>query len=172
MIFINDILVLGFTYLFMTAYEHALHNLSHHSKYNNRLYQWHKLHHIDYPPHRLQTKIYKNSGGSIEQNLYLYMICTTSCLIYCVSSSRVFFIYLIETTSYILMIDYFHRQYHILNSPLNKYAWFRKNKEYHLHHHKKLHTNMNFVDSTFDKFFNTYSKDITASNDSHNPNNL
>ena len=69
------------------------------------------------------------------------------------------------------MIDYFHRQYHILNSPWNKYAWFRKNKEYHLHHHKKLHTNMNFVDSTFDKLFKTYSKDITVSNDSHNPNN-
>jgi hypothetical protein len=54
MIYISD-LYFGFSnyriYLFMTSFEQSLYYLSHNNKYS-KLHQWHKLHHIDYPPHK------------------------------------------------------------------------------------------------------------------------
>ena len=44
-----------------------------------------------------------------------------------------------ETLIYAISIDRLHTYYHLNNSPLEKYGWFRRKKELHLLHHKKTH---------------------------------
>ena len=154
MFYISDLIIIGFTYLFMTSFEQSLHYLSHNYKYS-KLYKWHKLHHIDYPPHRVQSTEYINTGGGIFHNIFLFWILIAWICVYFVSSQRTFIIFIIEAPLYTLSIDYFHEQYHIKNSKWNKYKWFRNHRDYHLLHHKKKKFNMNFFDPTFDKLRGT-----------------
>jgi|TARA_B110000967_G_C18357023_1_gene304080 hypothetical protein len=156
MFYITDLIIIGFTYLFITSFEQSLHYLSHNRKYGGHIYKWHKLHHIDYPPHRLQSEEYINTGGNILDNLFLYYILCAWLCVYFVSSTRTFAIFIIEAPLYTYSINYFHEQFHIKNSWWNKYSWFRKYRDYHLLHHKKLNINLNFFDPTFDKLRGTY----------------
>ena len=62
MIYVSDIFIVGFTYLFMMAFENALHKASH-NKESGQLYTWHKIHHKDYPVTKLETDIYIEAMG-------------------------------------------------------------------------------------------------------------
>jgi len=163
MFYVNDLLIIGFTYLFMTSFEQSLHYLSHNRKYGKQLYNWHKLHHIDYPPHRVQSKKYINSDGGIKNNLFLFYILSAWLCVYFVSSTRTFTIFITEAPLYTFCVNHFHEQYHIKDSGWNKFQWFRKQRDYHLLHHRKLNMNMNFFDPTFDKLRGTYLENYSSS---------
>ena len=153
MFFLSDILIVGATYICMTAYENIIHRLAHNKK-TGFYYEWHKQHHIDYPPNKPESDIYINTSGF--HNYFAYIIFTAWTLIYLVSSSRTFTIFICEACIYTYSVDYFHKQFHLKNSKFNKFKLFRKYKEIHMLHHTKVNMNYNFYDSTFDKLGNTY----------------
>ena len=156
MIYLSDLFIISFTYFFMTAFENAIHKASHY-KITGPLYRWHKLHHIDYPVTKPESDIYINTSGF--HNYFAYIIFTAWSLIYLVSSSRTFIIFICEACIYTYSVDYFHKQFHLKNSKFNKFKLFRKYKEIHMLHHTKVNMNYNFYDSTFDKLGNTYYDD-------------
>ena len=168
MIYVTDIFIVGFTYLFMTTFENALHKASHY-KESGRLYRWHKIHHTDYPVTRLESDTYIDSSGWYDNMFGVYIILTIG--VFCMSSStnRVATIVSSEIIAYSLMLDYFHQQFHLTNSRFKHYKWFQKLKRYHLLHHKKQKMNYNFFTNKVDKLGNSYLSDkerfkIVASN--------
>ena len=67
--------------------------------------------------------------------------------------------YLIIVSEIILLAyisDYIHTEIHIYGSWLEKYDWFIKKRKLHLIHHKKMNKNINIIDHTLDKVFNSY----------------
>ena len=73
-----------------------------------------------------------------------------------VSSFRIFTIVFIEGTTYILLINHLHEQFHLKQSWLSNYKWFQKYKRNHLLHHKKQNKNYSFLTTKIDKLQNTY----------------
>ena len=170
--FWNDILLFGMNYLVSICFEQLIHSFAHNRKYGGQLYQWHRLHHLDYPPHKTQSKEYINSGEGIVENLFLYSILGTDMLLFPFVSYRTFLFFLSQTTLYAFTVNYFHRQYHTEDSYWNQYQWYRKKRDYHLLHHKRKNCNMGFSSSYIDKLRGMYlspKNTIIDANDCRNP---
>ena len=153
MFFLSDILIVGATYICMTAYENIIHRLAHNKK-TGFYYEWHKQHHIDYPPHKPESDIYINTSGF--HNHFIYSILISWYILYKILSLRTFIIFVSETSLYAFSVDYLHKQFHLKNSWLKRCPWFQKYKQIHLIHHMNPRKNFNFYDTSFDKMNNTY----------------
>jgi len=154
MFYISDLFIAGFTYLFMNAFENAIHKASHY-KESGQLYSWHKMHHKDYPAKCLESDTYIDSTGYID-NMFARYIVVTAGTFYIASSSRTFMIIVAEVSVYSFMVDYFNQQFHLKKSWLIKYKWFQRIKRNHLLHHIKQETNFSFFSTKMDKLQNTY----------------
>ena len=165
MIVLSDLWIIGFTYVFMTTFENALHRASHYSL-SGPMYRWHRIHHRDYPPARVESEAYLNSTG--HHNFYLYAILVVCSIIYWVSTTRTFLIFFTEATVYALTVNYFHESFHVTHTRWDDYRWYQRIKHDHLLHHKNTRVNFNFFDSTSDKFRGTY---LIASTDFHSRGN-
>jgi sterol desaturase/sphingolipid hydroxylase (fatty acid hydroxylase superfamily) len=51
---------------------------------------------------------------------------------------------------------YLHAQYHLNGSPWSRFAWFRRKRELHFVHHRRVHTNYAIVEFWIDKLLGTY----------------
>ena len=140
---------IGFTFLFSLFFETFLHQASHY-KESGKLYQWHKLHHKDYPAKMLESEVFMCTTGWLN-NMFGFYILLSQGFIYLVSSSRVFTIFYIQTTGYAFCVEYIHQQYHLKNSWCLRYKWFRRLKHNHLLHHIKHHTNYGMFTNVVDK---------------------
>ena len=156
MIYLTDIFIIGFTYLFIMNFENALHKASHY-KESGRLYTWHKIHHKDYPLTRLESETYIDSTGWYDNMFAIYI--TLTVLVFCISSStnRTATIVSTEIITYSFMLDYFHQQFHLTNSRFKNFRWFQTLKRYHLTHHQQQKTNYNFFTDKVDIVWKTYS---------------
>ena len=154
MFYLSDLFIIGFNYLFLTSFENAIHKASHH-KSSGKLYRWHKLHHKDYPVTRLESEIYIDSASRYD-NMFIRYIIGGLGVFYIASSHRIFIIISTEIVSYSFMIEYLHTHFHIKNSWLLKYKWFKRHKRKHLIHHIKQDKNYSFLTTNIDKLQNSY----------------
>ena len=67
-----------------------------------------------------------------------------------------FIIFTVYSSLYLYGMNYLHIQYHLKDSYLEKYNWFKKNKKLHMIHHIKYKKNMNILDHTSDKINGNY----------------
>ena len=146
---ISDIGTVGFTFLFSFCFETFLHQASHY-KESGKLYQWHKLHHKDYPAKRLESDVFLYTTGWLN-NMFGFYILLSQLFIYLVSSSRVFTIFYIQSTGYALFVEHMHQQYHLKYSWWLRFEWFRRLKRNHLLHHIKHDKNYGMFTEVFDK---------------------
>ena len=77
-------------------------------------------------------------------------------ILYFACSHRVFAIISTETFLYSMLITYLHEQFHLKNSWLLKYKWFKRHKRKHLIHHIKQDKNYSFLTTNIDKLQNSY----------------
>jgi sterol desaturase/sphingolipid hydroxylase (fatty acid hydroxylase superfamily) len=137
----------------MFFFENAIHAASHDPRMG-KLYLWHKRHHKDYPYTNLETDVYIDSSGWLE-NMYFQYIVLVQLFILSISPWKIGILFCIQTGSYSLFLEYIHRQFHLKQSWLLRYEWFRKKKSYHLLHHKRQKENFSFFVSTIDILFRT-----------------
>ncbi len=52
--------------------------------------------------------------------------------------------------------NYVHKQYHLTNSWMLRFAWFRKNRELHWIHHRDYSRNYGVIHHLWDRLLNTY----------------
>ena len=145
--------------------EYYLHKLGHNRNYGSYIYKIHTDHHkIHYPISKLMdTKPYRTGYTySIPDGMFAYgppFIVLLSSLYFCVDIC-------IELSTYVTIVfellllaylsDYIHTEIHTDGSWLEKYYWFKRKRELHLLHHKKVIKNMNIIDHTFDKVNDSY----------------
>jgi len=56
----------------------------------------------------------------------------------------------------IWMHNYLHKQYHLTNSWLLRFAWFRRKRELHWIHHRDYRTNFGVLHHLWDRLLHTY----------------
>lgn len=138
----------------------ALHTLSHiptKLPFLQDLHRTHMAHHkIAYPVNSLlKDPPYHGFGGEfafapLVMGIWfiIYLIVPLQYAIWCIVQSILF--------AYVS--DYLHTHYHIRETWMEKYAWFRERRKRHFYHHHHLRMNMSLggIDPVFDRLFGTY----------------
>ena len=151
----EEMVFIFLNYIFINYLEYIIHKFSHNKKYGGFLYDSHYIHHyIDHPPERLMVKNEHELNNT--QGPYVVIMLSTYVLVYQILSFYYFKIFLCMSSLYLYTINELHNQYHILDSPLDKYEWFRKRKKLHHLHHIRRNRNFNLVFFTSDKMNNTF----------------
>jgi len=143
--------------------EYGLHKIGHNYKLNSYIYKIHMNHHKKYYPisKLLNKKPYKTgykyniSDGMIAYGPSMLLIFSGMYFLFD------FYTYLIIISQIILFAyisDYIHTEIHIDGSWLEKYNWFIQKRKLHLIHHKRTNKNINIIDHSLDKLFNSYCK--------------
>jgi len=123
--------------------EYYVHKLSHNPKFKI-LYNDHHLHHLEYPPSRLTIK--KNTiTMSDTRKVYIISYVISIILLSKVLSYDYFMILIQESTIYGMIINILHNCYHLEDSRIHKYAWFKRLQENHHNHHREPHKNFNLI---------------------------
>jgi len=133
--------------------EWSLHKLAHISK-TGILYTSHKYHHIYFNSDNLEIEKYDNLA--LHTDLYFGPPILFIYIIYYFLLPY-FYLFFFESIIYMSSIYILHMNYHLKNSPLEKYKWFRLRKQQHLQHHIKLNKNyMIGPYNTLDKLMLSY----------------
>ena len=152
--------VILFSWYLCLFYEWCLHNIGHLRIRGNIFYTKHMYHHkIAYPYDKLlQVGPYK-SDGSGWIFLPLIILLWTS-IYWIVPNKKISTIILIESGGFLIISDYLHTQYHVVNTWLEGFLgdWFIQRRQYHFHHHHHLHRNMSLggISTIMDRLFGTY----------------
>ena len=150
--------LLTFTNLFLfNMIEWSLHKLAHVSK-TGILYTSHKYHHIYFNSDNLEIENYDNLA--LHTDLYFGppILCIYILYYFLLPYFYLFFFFFFIYMSGIYIL---HMNYHLKNSSLEKFEWFRLRKKEHLQHHIKLNKNLMVGPSNrFDKFMLCYDNKI------------
>ena len=153
-----ELLVIVNTFFFMNLIEYILHKLSHNPKIKI-LYNIHRKHHsIEFPPSRLTCNKYPLDDHL--KNPFIYITIVIWIILYNIISYYTFSIIFIESLIYTFTINFLHQAYHLNDSWLDKYKWFKYRKRIHHIHHLRTKKNLNLVVFTGDMIFNTYIEKI------------
>ena len=152
-LFFTDILTTGLTFIIVNGIEYVLHKMSHSSKYGSDIYKWHKVHHLIYNKKQLTSDVYLDKTSiNLTARYTLYI----SVGLYFLLPTRVYLIFITEGSIYAVIMDHLHKQYHITDSYLNNYQWFRRNQKLHQLHHKFYNKNLALLSHNYDKLFHSF----------------
>ena len=148
---LNNLLIINFI-------EYATHKLAHSKIFGGYLYKYHKIHHyVSFPPNKLMIKKYKEVV-TLEQLIiigYILGLFIPILKIYSYFLPKYTWKFTVESLFYTISVDQLHTQYHLEESYLDKYAWFRKLKNRHHNHHIDTSKNINLGFCITDKIMNT-----------------
>ena len=148
------------TWVCSNSIEWALHVLAHQRINLPVLRDIHKIHmehhRLHYPiKHLLLPGPYKSGGGALA---FGPIVATILVCAFALLKLRYFFIFSIESMSFLGVSVYLHDQFHIQGSWLERYDWFLKRRYRHFWHHGHLLENMSLggIDPSCDKLFGTF----------------
>ena len=151
----NEFIFIIFNYYFFNFIEYSVHQLAHSKKYGGFLYKEHYIHHKIFPPKKLMVKD-SSQMESTDKSFSFIILCIYG-LSYKVLETYYLYLFTINSIIYVTIIVQLHKHYHLINSPLDTFEWFKKRKELHHIHHRKKYNNYNLVFFTSDKIKKTYS---------------
>ncbi len=135
----------------LVIWFHTWHRLLHDPR-AGELFRLHRLHHAKlYPASRLLTAHYEGEGGSLQQIslalgalviLLLSALCGTSAKTVC-ACACVFTLLLAGG-------NWFHHALHRSPTRMERFAWFRRMREYHFVHHLEQNKNFGIIEYGFD----------------------
>jgi sterol desaturase/sphingolipid hydroxylase (fatty acid hydroxylase superfamily) len=137
--------------------EYDIHQLSHNPRYTF-IYNSHHQHHLEYPPNKLTVKsLNENENTSFP---YFVIIISSYMGLYKILNIYYYMIFVTECTIYFSIANYLHNCYHLNDSRLHKYQWFKQLQKNHHIHHIKMYQNLNITLPITDIINNTYENNI------------
>ena len=152
LIFLN--VVVGSYYL-MSIMQTVLHRYYGHKQRIRAVFEAHAIrHHGQYPPSKLQTEVFIELESHA---LYYYgiPIVVFLAIIYLIFGPLVTTAYVVGVLFTFVWHYYLHRQYHLSESPLDHFVWFRKKRHLHFEHHRNARVNYAVVEFWIDSLMGT-----------------
>ena len=143
------------TYYLMSFLQAVLHRSHGHRRRINAIFEAHAIrHHGQYPVHRLRGDTFV---AHESHALYYYgiPIAVIAVLFYLAFSPLVMAAYLAGVLVTFAWHVYIHRQYHLNETPLERFAWFRKKRHLHDLHHADARVNYAVVEFWVDTLMGT-----------------
>lgn len=134
-----------------------------HQQWMGRVYRSHDQHHRLYPIHDLTSKRYRNArwqdSGTFLFAVPFVAIVLLLCLLgWLVSAPGSWIIAAVLGLGVFgIVTDIVHDHYHLDNSLLANFAWFKRCRELHFVHHLNSERNFGIVTLAWDRLFGTFS---------------
>jgi len=144
------------THLVMSGGQTMLHRWLGHRRMGGVLHRNHiRFHHTYYARGHLASPTYRNEDGN-NTPYFLVPTLLTSAVLFFVLPLPVFVVMAVTSAASFYAHVVLDREYHVANSPLQRFAWFRHKQQLHFVHH--LHADANFavIDFVWDRLLGTY----------------
>lgn len=142
-------------FLVGTFVGHVLHWVMH-RRWSGPLFRSHLTHHVLYTSSKYHSDKYRNPGKDNSALYFVPIITIIICaLLWLAPSEFVVWLFLegiIIGTAHELI----HRSFHLKNSKLRKFKWFRNIEALHKEHHRKVHYNYGIFWLGWDRIFGSY----------------
>lgn len=144
------------TYYFSTLAQTYLHYLMGH-RWGGSLFVKNHItcHHAHYVRDHLTSKKYIPD----EKNNTPYLMVPFGIIypfVYLFLPRDLFLVSLVTVILIFIAHIYLHGHYHLEDTWLNRFAWFRRKQQLHFIHHRKMGTNFGVIEFFWDKLFGTY----------------
>jgi len=143
------------SYYLMSIVQTVLHRDYGHRRKIRAVFDAHAIgHHGLYPPDKLQSEVFEDCE-SHALNYYGIPIVVFAVFIYFYLGPLVMFAHLTGVFATFRWHLYLHEHYHLIDSPLERFAWFRKKRRLHFVHHRDARYNFAVVEFWIDKLMGT-----------------
>jgi sterol desaturase/sphingolipid hydroxylase (fatty acid hydroxylase superfamily) len=144
------------THLVMSLGQTLLHRWVGHHPLGGPLYRNHiKFHHTYYARGHLASETYRGNDGN-NTPYFLVPTLLVGGVLFFVLPLSVFVAMVLTSSGSFYAHVLLDREYHVENSRLQRFTWFRRKQQLHFVHH--LHADANFavIDFAWDKLLGTY----------------
>lgn len=123
------------------------------------LTSFHAGHHALYPDSQtMRSEVFLYASGKHDSNFALVpWLVLQAALQYLLLPLSLFLPCLLQTTILSILIGYIHLNFHLLNSRLERFGWFRRARRRHELHHD-ADKNFMVADHFWDRLFGTFSE--------------
>jgi sterol desaturase/sphingolipid hydroxylase (fatty acid hydroxylase superfamily) len=113
------------------------------------------FHHTHYSDAHLISRTYLGDEGNLTPYFFIPVFLVGGCA-YFLLPLNLFVVMVIASAASFYAHVFFHKQYHVEGSRLQKFAWFRRRQELHFIHHRHANTNFGVIHFFWDKILGTY----------------
>lgn len=143
------------SYYLMSILQAVLHRDYGHKKRIRKVFSAHAIgHHGQYNKENLQTEAFVDLD-SHALNYYGIPIVIIGALTYLVFGPLVMTAHLVGVFVTFRWNLYLHEHYHLIDSPLERFAWFHKKRRLHFIHHRDARYNFAVVEFWIDNLMGT-----------------
>jgi hypothetical protein len=149
------LLVVVVTYYLMSILQAVLHKAYGHRKRIAAVFSAHAIgHHGKYNPNNLRTETFVDLE-SHALNYYGIPIVIVALLVYLLAGPLVMTAHLVGVFATFRWNIYLHEHYHLIDTPLERFAWFREKRRLHFIHHRDARYNFAVVEFWIDNLMGT-----------------
>lgn len=143
------------SYYLMSIVQTVLHRDFGHRNRIRKVFSAHSIgHHGEYNMNKLQTDEFVDLE-SHALNYYGIPIVAAAVLVYFAAGTTVMIAHLIGVFATFRWHIYLHEHYHLTNTCLERFAWFRKKRHLHFIHHRDARYNFAVVEFWIDNLMGT-----------------
>lgn len=144
------------THLAMSLGQTLLHRWLGHRRLGGVLYRNHiRFHHTYYARGHLASVTYRDEDGN-NTPYFLVPTLLAGGILYFVLPLPVFVVMALSSAASFYAHVVLDREYHVENSRLLRFGWFRRKQQLHFVHHLHAGTNFAVIDFFWDRVFRTY----------------
>jgi sterol desaturase/sphingolipid hydroxylase (fatty acid hydroxylase superfamily) len=144
------------THLVMSFGQTFLHYKVAHHPIGGKLFRNHiNFHHTHYADDHLVSRTYLGDEGNITPYFFIPLFLVGGCA-YFLLPLNLFVVTLIASAASFYAHVFFDKEYHVEESRLQRFAWFRRQQELHFVHHRHANSNFGVIHFFWDKILGTY----------------
>lgn len=146
------------THLVMSCGQTLMHYGLGHRKLGSVLYRNHiRFHHTYYARGHLTSVSYRGDEGNNTPYFLVPTILVGTGMFFVLPFGLFLVMVLVSTASFYAHV-FLDKEYHVENSRLERFAWFRRKQQLHFVHHLHADTNFAIIDFFWDRLIGTYRK--------------
>ena len=146
------------THLVMSFAQTLMHYKLGHHPMGGKFFRNHiHFHHTYYSKDHLVSRTYLGEEGNNTPFFLIPVFLVGGCA-YFLLPLNLFVVMVIASAASFYAHVFFDKEYHVEGSWLQRFAWFRRQQELHLVHHRHANSNFGVIHFFWDKILGTYRK--------------
>ncbi len=144
------------THLIMSFGQTVMHYKLGHHRLGRKLYRNHlNFHHTYYSKDHMVSARYMDDEGN-NTPFFLIPVCLAGICSYLVLPLDLFVVEILTCAASFYAHVFLDKEYHVADSWLERFAWFRRNRALHFVHHRHAGCNYAVIDFFWDRVLGTY----------------
>jgi sterol desaturase/sphingolipid hydroxylase (fatty acid hydroxylase superfamily) len=157
------------THLFMSFVQTLMHYKLGHHPMGGKFFRNHiNFHHSYYSKEHLVSRTYLGDKGNNTPFFFIPVFLVGACT-YLLLPVDLFVVQVVACSASFYVHVFFDKEYHVEESRLQRFAWFRRRQELHFVHHRYANSNFAVIHFFWDRILGTYRRPDWTASDEWNP---